>query len=90
MHAESMAVQQYAGQLVHLPEEVTEPLADFLTSGLQQVERVFKGPRPRMEVIIYASFPPMPNYHWDNVSNHDLCEKWGLEGAAATANGGDN
>jgi hypothetical protein len=50
--AEAMAAQQYAGHLVRIPdlEEVTEPVADFLTSGLLQVERVFKGPRPRIEV----------------------------------------
>ncbi len=54
-----MALQQYAGQLVHLPEDVTEPVADFLTSGFHQVERVFKGPKPRVEVGLGAGLLPV-------------------------------
>ena len=43
-----MAALSYADQLI--PEDVKEPVADFLSSGLAQVERVFKGPRPRNQV----------------------------------------
>ena len=43
-----MAALSYAEQLI--PEDVKEPVAEFLSSGLAQVERVFKGPRPRKQV----------------------------------------
>ena len=43
-----MAALSYAEQLI--PEDVKEPVAEFLSSGLAQVERVFKGPRPRRQV----------------------------------------
>lgn len=43
-----MALYSHSNDL--LPAEVTEPIADFLSSGMHQVERVLKGPRARSEV----------------------------------------
>lgn len=33
-----------------IPVEVKEPVFDFVSSGLHQIERVLKGPRARQEV----------------------------------------
>lgn len=54
VQAAGMAALSHNDDLI--PAAVREPMADFLSSGLQQVDRVIRGPRARFEVIFSMHF----------------------------------